>query len=944
MKEDVRMFINTLTLRNVNFLAFTVVALFTITLLTSVDVRAGGDIDIDRASWSSDRDRLTVRGDNARDNETVTIRYGEKEDNGVIIGTTQADGDGDWEFRITGIDPVPCDVTAVDSRDDDDKEVRRAPNDCSNDGGAPPPAAQCSDGIDNDNDGLIDFPDDPGCVDANDNDEFNAPPPPVAQCSDGIDNDNDGLIDFPDDPGCIDANDNDEADVVAPPIPNVSINSTSQNGIPGAPVTEQPLTGLTSHVLVSANDLGMHCGDFDTRISSVLPPFQVMHTQVIQRGANPVIQTPGDAVDVVYSASSSPTDPILTGINSAGNGPVLSSMLADGSVYKTNFWDGARNAYDPFYPKGILPAFYPAGVDIVDLGLPMPNVEQLFLGDGNLTATQQEMPGRFGPYAINDPLAAKLFTVDQPFFTSFAFGYTSEGVDWYESAGIPLTAFDDFGRENPWALTRVQAVSGGQTLASLDTVLPISGEANCGFCHGDMVDGGNGAGTQALLDANIAVVSSLDDPEHGLVPEEVSREYAADLNLVRLHDLKHGSGLGVNNAKYTPDLEDQTPVVCQQCHYTPALDLAQLGPLGPENDGPLILNGVEVSPSIANGRDQIKNKSMSNVMHSNHATVTDLNGDPLFPAMPPAVDGNGNLRDPAVGRQVMEATCYQCHPGRRTDCLRGAMANGGMLCQDCHGDMAQVGDDFTRNVSPANPGAFELASDFFTNPATPRVPWANEPTCGSCHTGDANDNMHGDPGTVGDPQDGIRLMQAYLSTDSKATPILPTNTRFAENTVPATTADGTPNPGAGNPMLYRVSKGHQGVFCEACHGSTHGIWPNGDPRANDNVASIQLQGHTGTITECDTCHTGNGDNLSSDGSLASMQGPHGMHVVGNTNFADGDHKRNWDHNGDPCRACHGQNGEGTVLSRTSTDRNLPDVGFVAKGTPITCTMCHGNEL
>jgi hypothetical protein len=253
--------------------------------------------------------------------------------------------------------------------------------------------------------------------------------------------------------------------------------------------------------------------------------------------------------------------------------------------------------------------------------------------------------------------------------------------------------------------------------------------------------------------------------------------------------------------------------------------------------------------------------------------VTDLNGTPLFPAMPPAVDSNGNLRNPAVGKQVLEATCYQCHPGRRTDCLRGAMASGGMLCQDCHGDMAQVGDDFTRNVSPANPGAFELASDFFTNPATPRVPWANEPSCGSCHTGDVNDNMHGDPGTVGDPQDGIRLMQAYLTGDAKATPIVPSNKRFAENTVPPT-FNGTPNPGAGNPMLYRVSKGHQGVFCEACHGSTHGIWPNGDPSANDNVAAIQLQGHTGTIIECSTCHgTANLGN--------TLGGPHGMHPVGN---------------------------------------------------------------
>ena len=721
---------------------------------------------------------------------------------------------------------------------------------------------------------------------------------------------------------------------------NVSINSTSQNGIPGAPVSEQPFTGLSGYVLFSANDLGMHCGDFDTRISSILPPFQVMHTQVIRRGNEPDILTPVDGVEVVYSASSNPTDPILTGINSAGTGPVLSSMLADGSVYKTNFWDAAREAYDPFYPEGILPAFYPAG-DILDLGLPMPNAEQLFLGDGNLTAVQQEMPGRFGPYAINDPLVSNLFTIDQPFFINFPFGYTADGVDWYEAAGIPLTAFDDFGRENPWPLMRVQAKAGGQTLASLDTVLPISGEANCGFCHNDPVDGGNGAATAGLS----TVALSIEDPAN--VPLEVSLEWAADLNLIRLHDMKHGSG-NPDGAKYMPDLVDQTPVVCQTCHYTPALDLAQLGPLGPENDGPLILNGVEVSPSLANGRDQIKNKSMSNVMHSHHATVTDLNGDSLFPSMPPAVDENGNLRDPAAANDILQQTCYQCHPGRRTDCLRGAMASGGMLCQDCHGDMAQVGDDFTRKVSPDNPGDFELASDFYTNPATPRVPWANEPGCGSCHTGDAMDNMHGDEATIGDPQDGIRLMQAYLTTDDKATPIVPNNKRFAENTVPDT-FDGMPNPGAGNPMLYRVSKGHEGVFCEACHGSTHGIWPNGNPSANDNVAAMQLQGHTGTISECSACHTGDlGNNL---------DGPHGMHPVGSAgiDFADGGHDSLAEDNPDACRACHGQNGEGTVLSAMHTDRVLDcdsSTAFCPDGNSqlfpedyqVTCTDCHDNEL
>ena len=41
----------------------------------------------------------------------------------------------------------------------------------------PPPAAECADGLDNDGDGLIDLAD-PGCVDAADNDETDAPPPP----------------------------------------------------------------------------------------------------------------------------------------------------------------------------------------------------------------------------------------------------------------------------------------------------------------------------------------------------------------------------------------------------------------------------------------------------------------------------------------------------------------------------------------------------------------------------------------------------------------------------------------------------------------------------------------------------------------------------------------------------------------------------------------------
>ena len=61
-----------------------------------------------------------------------------------------------------------------------------------------PPAGtpQCSDGLDNNGNTLIDHPADPGCKSAND-------PSENFDCADGVDNDGDGLIDFPADPGCL---------------------------------------------------------------------------------------------------------------------------------------------------------------------------------------------------------------------------------------------------------------------------------------------------------------------------------------------------------------------------------------------------------------------------------------------------------------------------------------------------------------------------------------------------------------------------------------------------------------------------------------------------------------------------------------------------------------------------------------------------------------------
>jgi hypothetical protein len=64
--------------------------------------------------------------------------------------------------------------------------------------------ATCADGRDNDGDGKVDFPQDPGCTGFSDTSEKRA----TLQCDDGIDNEPDGLIDFlvsgGGDPGCKD--------------------------------------------------------------------------------------------------------------------------------------------------------------------------------------------------------------------------------------------------------------------------------------------------------------------------------------------------------------------------------------------------------------------------------------------------------------------------------------------------------------------------------------------------------------------------------------------------------------------------------------------------------------------------------------------------------------------------------------------------------------------
>ena len=674
-------------------------------------------------------------------------------------------------------------------------------------------------------------------------------------------------------------------------------------------------------VVLAANDLGMHCADLDYQVFSILPPFNVVHAQVLQRGTqNTLPQLLDDSqVDVVYQATSNPKDPLgKESINTGNN---------SNNGAKSNFWeslDGSHTigglTYRSLYPGqdklGLcdpVTDICPSSLDLfeplaLDTGLPVPDPVQL----PNLVPVQQAMPG-----ISNSPQYFKRFDVDLPFFKDFPFGGVIQEVRWFAADGIPILPKDDNGNLNAFPLMRIQAVAKNTAptpIAAVDIVVPVASEADCQTCHADPDDFGNGAATRLASVKTYADGTPWEIMRQASAPGPEKLLNASKINILRLHDAKQGtyytssadgSSTPCNNGTEPACLVNRTPVQCSQCHYSPALDLAQTGPVDEPEQGEA-------------GRQQTRHISMSRAMHSHHGQFTDLFSPMLSPDDP--------QRTSAVAQQLLEKSCYQCHPGKKTRCLRGAMAQAGSVCQDCHGDMKQVGNDFSGGL-PTGDG-LDL---------TKRVPWANEPKCQSCHIGDAVTVAKLNTADFILSASGIRLLQTYQKSVAKQADlpfIAMPQSRFAENE-----------------NLYRLSKGHGGVMCEGCHGSTHAIWPvspsdnNSATLANDNVAAVDLQGHAGKLIECTTCHEA--------GSLKpALKGPHGLHPVDDPTW-NKKHEDIVEKDRNACRACHGLKGEGTVLARVAADRTLqakekqPDGSktiILKQGTIVSCNLCHRNEL
>jgi mono/diheme cytochrome c family protein len=170
--------------------------------------------------------------------------------------------------------------------------------------------------------------------------------------------------------------------------------------------------------------------------------------------------------------------------------------------------------------------------------------------------------------------------------------------------------------------------------------------------------------------------------------------------------------------------------------------------------------------------------------------------------------------------------CFQCHPSSPkgpTRCFRGVHAEF-LDCTSCHGKLEDHALSLLKKeLQAGKPGAARLMKNLPPRTVAtvarinPRTPWLNEPDCLNCHVG----------------------FQKPQSTEISA---------FNQWT-------------KGPEQLYRLrSDPLMGLMCEACHGSTHAVYPATNPISTDrdNIQPLQYQRNRHTIgrENCRLCHSG----------------------------------------------------------------------------------------
>ncbi len=169
--------------------------------------------------------------------------------------------------------------------------------------------------------------------------------------------------------------------------------------------------------------------------------------------------------------------------------------------------------------------------------------------------------------------------------------------DHFEANGIPVVPVLDDGTWDPYQVAEVVVSDGsGRELIKTRATVPTSDEINCAKCHGE-----NGSATEEINGGSSNVFS----------------------NILALHDEANGTSLS-----------SETPVLCANCHGSPALGQTERREPG----------------------------FLSQVIHSRHA------------------------------EEAEGITCYNCHPGATTKCSRSkAHTASDGNCTTCHGSLSQVG-------------------------------------------------------------------------------------------------------------------------------------------------------------------------------------------------------------------------------------------------------------
>ena len=167
-------------------------------------------------------------------------------------------------------------------------------------------------------------------------------------------------------------------------------------------------------------------------------------------------------------------------------------------------------------------------------------------------------------------------------------------------------------------------------------------------------------------------------------------------------------------------------------------------------------------------------------------------------------------------------SCNTCHTSSadNNQCLKGIHYEIGLECTNCHGNLEDHALSLLKAEKTAGKAGAEKLMKYlvptrvdFVSGVKPRTPWINEPDCLNCHI-DFNE-----------PETDETFNVWTESVDE----------------------------------LYRSSMDDAGVMCQACHGSTHALYPavNVDGKERYNIQPMQYQGTPypiGSNKNCKVCH------------------------------------------------------------------------------------------